>query len=149
MNPKTVTDKLTTIQGTTSSIDTNTRNIQNEADHLKHRINHINRHPDQKKAMFGKNGSESNPFTEMTGLKLSQKRLKKWPKAKFRGKKAKLWSKSKNLITNVNTKNLRESSFAVVKIISSLELISLNQQTKLEHSYSKTVSFFSNSGLFH
>jgi hypothetical protein len=48
MSPKTVTDKPTTIQGTASSIDTNTRNIQNEADLLKHRTNHIIRHPDQK-----------------------------------------------------------------------------------------------------
>jgi hypothetical protein len=48
MSPKTVTDKPTTIQGTTSSIDTNTRSIQNEADLLRHRINHIIRHPDQK-----------------------------------------------------------------------------------------------------
>lgn len=142
MAPKTVTDKLTTIQGTTSSIDTNTRNIQNEADHFKHRINHINRHPDQKKAMFGKNRPESNPFTEMTELKLGQERLKTWPKAKFRGKKAKLWSKSKNLIINVNTKNLSESSFAVAKIILSSERISLNQQTKLEHFYLRMVSFF-------
>jgi hypothetical protein len=48
MSPKTVTDKPTTIQGTTSSIDANTRSIQNEADLLKHRTNHIIRHPDQK-----------------------------------------------------------------------------------------------------
>jgi hypothetical protein len=77
MSPKTVTNKQTIIQGTTSSIDKNTRSIQNEADHLRDRINHIIRHPDQKKTIFSKNGPESNPFTEMTELKLSQGRLKK------------------------------------------------------------------------